>query len=95
MRTASDKIVVYLMSHPSGVSGAQLRAWLDSCRRDGGFTWPEQEDAFRALRESGRVACTNGTWWIKDIPTAQKGLEDDRKRLAKTRRENRRKLRSA
>lgn len=94
MKTASDKLIGYLMTHPSGVSGTQLRAWLDSCRRDGGYTYAEQDSSLVALREQGRIICTNGVWWLKDIPTAQKGLEDDRARIAKVRRENRKKLRA-
>jgi hypothetical protein len=93
--TAYDKIIRYLMSHPSGVSGAQLRAWLDSCRKNGGFTIAEQESALLQGRTEGRIACTNGTWWLKDIPTAQKGLDDERRRLAKTRREDRAKLKAS
>ncbi len=77
------------MNHPSGVSGSQIDAWLDSCRKDGGFTYAQMCDAKRALRDQGRIVCTNGNWWLKDIPTATKGEADDRKQLAKQRRESR------
>lgn len=93
--TAEEKIARYLMTHPSGVSGAQLRAWLDSCRKNGGFTFLEQDDALRNLRDQGRIVCTSGVWWLKNIPSAQKGLENERKQLARTRRENSRKLKAS
>lgn len=93
--TAYDKVIRYLMRHPSGVSGSQLRAWLDSCRKNGGFKLDEQEDALRQGRDEGRIICTSGVWWLKDIPSTQKGLEDERRQLAKTRRENRAKLKAS
>lgn len=60
------KIIKYLMRHPSGVSGRLMAAWLDSCTKDGGFTWHQVDNAKIALRDQGRIACTNGTWWLKD-----------------------------
>lgn len=89
MKTAQDKIIVYLMRHPSGVSGSQLNAWLDSCRKNGGYSFAESDAAKIALRDQGRIVCTNGNWWLKDIPTAQKEASEERKTLAKGRTESR------
>src|ERR1700749_283168 len=86
---AESKILRYLMRHPSGVSGSQITAWLDSCRKDGGFTYEQMCQAKTSLRDSGRIVCTNGIWWLKDIPTTQKEAEDERKQLSKRRRESR------
>jgi hypothetical protein len=89
VKTAEDKIIVYLMRHPTGVSGSQIDAWLDSCRKDGGFTYAEMCDAKRTLRDQGRIVCTNRIWWLKDIPTATKEAAHERKQLAKRRVESR------
>ena len=72
--SAEDKILRYLFKHPSGVSNRQINAWLDSCRKDGGFTFAEMAGAKIALRNAGRIVCTNGLWWLKDIPSAMKDL---------------------
>ena len=86
---AKTKILRYLMRHPSGVSGGQIDAWLDSCRKGGGYTYQDMCDAKKALRDSGRIVCTNGIWWLKDIPTYQKEEENARRQLSKQRRESR------
>lgn len=90
LEAAETKILRYLMRHPSGVSGSQIDAWLDSCRKDGGFIYAEMCAAKTSLRDSGRIACTNGVWWLKDIPTATKEAADEREQLSKRRRESRR-----
>jgi hypothetical protein len=89
MKTAEDKIVTYLMTHPSGVSGSQIDAWLESCRKDGGYTYKEMCDAKRSLRDQGRIVCTNKIWWLKDIPTVNREMSNERKQLAKRRIESR------
>lgn len=86
---AEIKILRYLMRHPSGVSGSHINAWLDSCRKDGGFTYADMCAAKTSLRESGRIVCTNGNWWLKDIPTAVKEAANEREQLSKRRRESR------
>ncbi len=85
MKSAQDKILTYLLNHPSGVSGSQIEAWLDSCAKGGGYTYAEMCDAKRALRDSGRIACTNGNWWLKDIPTATKEATEERSAILKQR----------
>jgi len=75
-QTASDKIIVYLMRHPSGVSGGQIDAWLESCRKNGGFTYVEMCDAKRALRDAGRIVCTNKIWWVEGYPDRAQGSSE-------------------
>lgn len=60
-----QKILFYLQRHPKGLSDSQMRAWLDSCRKGGGYTMQEQSDAIRSLRDRGWVTCTNGLWWLR------------------------------
>ncbi len=80
-----EKIILYLSHWPEGLSTSRMQAWIASCRKDNGYTFGEYDDALRSLRDSGRVACVNKTWYIKDIPTAFRGLADTRreKRLAR------------
>lgn len=87
--SAQDKIIRYLMNHPSGVSGSQIDAWLESCRKNGGFTYADMCDAKRALRDQGRIVCTNKVWWLRDIPTTQREAANERKQLSKRRNESR------
>jgi hypothetical protein len=59
------RILNYLHKRPEGLSDAQLRAWVASCSRGGGYTIAEANDTLRMLRERGSIACTNGLWWIR------------------------------
>jgi len=63
------KLLRYLGRWPEGLSTARMRAWIDSCRKHGGYTPSEYEGALYSLRDSGRVACVNGVWYLKDFPS--------------------------
>lgn len=84
--TAEEKIIRYLGRHPSGLSTGTITAWIESCRRGGGYTFQELQQALYALRDSGRVAVTNKLWWLKDISTTMKEAANERKQLSKQRR---------
>ena len=74
------KLVVYLSRWPEGLSTTRMYAWIESCRKDNGYTSAEFDSALKSLRDSGRVACVNKIWYLKDIPTAFRELGNERKR---------------
>lgn len=87
MISARDKILRYLGRWPSGLPSAKMRAWIDSCRKGGGYTPAEYEQALIELRSAGVIACTNGIWWLKDVSTTMREAETERVLLSKQRRE--------
>ena len=64
------KLIRYLYRWPEGLSTTRMAAWIASCRKDDGYTNKEYESALYSLRDSGRVACVNKIWYLKDIPSA-------------------------
>lgn len=73
MITAETKLLRYLLRWPQGLTTGRMRAWIDSCRKGGGYTVKDFEQALYSLRDSGRISCVNGLWWLKDIPSGLKG----------------------
>lgn len=59
------RVMRYLSSWPEGLSTARMAAWIQSCSRGGGYTPQEYEGALRELRDSGRIAIANGTWYVR------------------------------
>jgi hypothetical protein len=80
------KLIVYLSRWPEGLSTSRMQAWIASCRKDDGYTMREYDSALISLRDSGRVACVNKIWYLKDIPTAFRELGNDRLNRRKHRR---------
>ena len=78
MTPLESKLIVYLSRWPEGLSTTRMQAWIASCRKNGGFTFTEYDDALRSLRDSGRVACVNKIWYLKDVPTAFRDNAIDR-----------------
>jgi hypothetical protein len=66
------KLLRYLLKWPSGLTTPRMRAWIDSCTKAGGYPWQEFEAALYSLRDSSRIACVNGIWYLKDIPSSMK-----------------------
>lgn len=66
------KLLRYLGRWPEGLSTGRMRAWIASCSKDNGYTHQEYETALTNLRDAGRVACTNGNWWLKDLPSSMR-----------------------
>lgn len=66
------KLLRYLMRWPEGLSTGRMRAWIASCRKHDGYTHQEYETALTSLRDTGRITCTNGSWWLKDLPSSMR-----------------------
>lgn len=60
-----QRILRYLSKYPEGLTNALLRAWIDSCRKGGGYTQKETDEVIRRLRDEGRIICTSGLWWLR------------------------------
>jgi hypothetical protein len=70
--SAQKKLTQYLARHPSGLTTDRMGAWIDSCRREGGYSYKEFSTALYALRASGLIAFANGVWYLRSIPLVQK-----------------------
>jgi hypothetical protein len=64
---AELRILRYLRKHVA-LPTSQLYAWLNSVRRYGGYTWQEQSQALKNLRNDGIIAVANDRWYIRAIP---------------------------
>ena len=63
------RILRWLTNHPEGVPNAQMLAWVDSCKRFGGYTSGEARETLFQLRHESEIACTNGIWWRRRLTT--------------------------
>jgi hypothetical protein len=73
--TAERKVEQYLARWPQGLTSARMAAWIDSCTKDGGYSWKEFETAKKTLRDSGVIAHANGIWYLRG--PAPKEREDN------------------
>jgi hypothetical protein len=64
---AELRILRYLRRHGQ-LETSQLYAWLNSVRRRGGYTYQEQSQALKNLRDDGVIAVANNRWYIRTIP---------------------------
>lgn len=62
---AESRLIRYLGTWPSGLSTDRMGAWIASCSRGGGYSEKEYQAALTKLRDSGRIAIANGTWYAR------------------------------
>lgn len=55
----------YFRDHPEGISPAQVRAWIATVRRGGGFTREEADHVFRCMLAEGEIAVANGLFYSR------------------------------
>lgn len=58
------RLLRYVGTHKSGVSGSQMTTWARSIRLHD-ITFQDVERALTALRNSGQIAIANGLWYSR------------------------------
>jgi hypothetical protein len=63
----TKRVLRYLQTHPEGVSGKQITAWLWSIQKVP-VRLQDIEEILYALRDAGEIAIANGLWYKRAIP---------------------------
>ncbi len=61
------RVLRYLQTHPEGVSGKQITAWLWSIQKVA-VCLQDIEEILYALQDTGEIAIANGLWYKRAVP---------------------------